>query len=30
MNQWRDDDPVEVRRALLSQVLDHSVYNQET
>lgn len=30
MHQWRDDDPVEVRRGLLSQVLDHFVYNRKT
>jgi hypothetical protein len=30
MHQWRDDDPVEVRRALLSQMLDHFVYNRKS
>lgn len=29
MDQWRDDDPVEVRRMLLGQVLDHFVYNRK-
>lgn len=30
MHQWRDDDSVEVRRALLGQVLDHFMYNRKT